>query len=258
MTLPDGIIEHTALYLIVLTRLCGLMITAPMVAGTAIPKRVKAGLVLMLGAAVHTSLASTLTLPPLDLLSLPFTLGAELMIGACMGVLAGLPLLGLEMAGTLLGHQMGLNIAEVYNPESDTQSDALSRVLSMLGVGAFMSLGGLEALFGALIDSFSNVPVGGFTSGQIPLDIIVGVIASGFEIALRVAAPALAVILLILIIIGALMKSTPQINVMTVGFAFKIVAGLAITAISLGAVNAVVGEHVSEVLGIIREWLAGL
>ena len=50
------------------------------------------------------------------------------------------------------------------------------------------------------------------------------------------------------------MKTMPQINVMSVGFAIKIVCGLAVFAAGLTVLDQVAGDEVGRVLRIILEW----
>src|SRR5437868_2450431 len=69
--------------------------------------------------------------------------------------------------------------------------------------------GGLERLVGGIIESFARVPVGGFATDRVPLDLLVGVLASGFELAIRVAAPVTGIVLLLVIVIGVMGKTMP-------------------------------------------------
>lgn len=258
--LPPDIAEHALLYLLVVTRLSGLMLTAPMLSGAGVPRRVKAMLLLTSAAAVHAGLGSVwgVTAPPAaDLFTLAPLVVGELMVGASIGLIAGLPLVALEAAGHIMGHQMGLGIAQVYDPDSGVESDALARLLHMLALGAFLSMGGLETLFEIVSGTYETIPPGVFRAGMAPLDLVVTVFASGLEVALRAAAPALCVVTLILLLIGLLMKSAPQINVMTIGFAIKIAAGLAVTVVSLRTVEALAGEEIAAAFAVAREWVWG-
>ncbi|MCH7766513.1 MAG: flagellar biosynthetic protein FliR [Acidobacteria bacterium] len=57
-----------------------------------------------------------------------------------------------------------------------------------------------------------------------PLDMVIGTLSASFELCLRVAAPIVTVILLIMIAMGFIMKTMPQINVLTIGFAMALLA----------------------------------
>jgi flagellar biosynthesis protein FliR len=61
-----------------------------------------------------------------------------------------------------------------------------------------------------------------------------------------------------LITIGFIMKTMPQINVMSVGFAIKIVAGTVMLMMSLFAINEVIGGHMEWGIGRATGWARGL
>jgi len=78
-------------------------------------------------------------------------------------------------------------------------------------------------------------------ASKVPLESLVGLVSSGLELSVRVAAPVTGVILLLAITLGALSKTMPQINVMSVGFALKIMAGVLMLAFGTSsAVSAVI------------------
>jgi flagellar biosynthesis protein FliR len=73
-----------------------------------------------------------------------------------------------------------------------------------------------------------------------------------------VAAPVTGIVLLLVIVIGVMGKTMPQINVMSVGFAVKIIAGLAMLTLALYAVGNAVGDDVAATLTNVLRWVRGL
>jgi flagellar biosynthetic protein FliR len=175
-----------------------------------------------------------------------------------IGFLASLPNLAMNLAGFFMGHQMGLTLSQVYNPEIGADVDVLGQLLMYIGLGTFLAVGGLESCYLALVSTFERVPIGGFAITATPVETIVGVLTSGFELAIRVAAPVLAIIFLLMIALGFLMKTMPQINAMSVGFTIKILFGLAMLAVSVAAVQGAASEEIERVLGIIAGWSRSL
>lgn len=255
MPVTDSIAWHVVPFLLVVTRLGGLFLFAPMLANRSIPRRARAMLALGLGAAVYVSVPNASQSPPevSAIMLVPLVLG-EMLIGAAMGLVASIPIMALDVAGYLIGHQMGLGLARVYNPEADVDTDLIGQMLMYLGIAAFAAMGGLEALFLAVAYSFDRVPLGAFAASSVPLDPLLGVLGSGYELALRVAAPALGIIVILLVAMGFIMKTMPQINVLSVGFSVKIFFGLLILTASLTAIHEVAGDEVARVLHLIVEW----
>jgi flagellar biosynthetic protein FliR len=251
------LLDHAPAYMLVVVRLGGLFMFAPMLASRMIPARVRALLTIMFAAAIYPALPGAWQTPPdagmFDLLPMIFS---ELLIGATIGLIASLPLMAMEMGGMIMGHQMGLSIARSYNPEADTDSEVLGQVSYYLGMGAFVAIGGLEALYLCILRSFDRIPVGGMGVERIPLDMFVRTLSAGFELALRVAAPVVCAIFLVMIAIGFVMKTMPQINVMSIGFAVKILCGLVVMAASAAVLDQVAGEEVGRVLRLLLDWVS--
>jgi flagellar biosynthetic protein FliR len=146
----------------------------------------------------------------------------------------------------------------VYNPEADADTDLLGQLLFYVASGLYFALGGVEVLFGAVLGTFESVPLGGFAFGAVPLEMFVGVLTSGFELALRVALPVVGVVLLIAIVLGAVGKTMPQINVMSIGFTIKMLAGLLVLAAAMYSVGDAVEEEVRRTLDSVTGWTASL
>jgi flagellar biosynthetic protein FliR len=249
------LLDHAAPYLLVVARLSGLFLAGPVLAGRMVPRRVRALLTVVFAAAIYPALPGRLQTPPdADLFALLPLVFTELLIGATIGWIASLPLAGMELAGMIMGHQMGLSIARAYNPEADTDSEVVGQISYYLGIGAFLAIGGLDGLYLGVLRSFDRLPIGGFGASGLPFGMFIGVLSSGFELALRVSAPVVCAIFLVMIAIGFVMKTMPQINVMSVGFAVKIVCGLGALAASLVVLDQVAGDEVGRVLHLILEW----
>ena len=58
--------------------------------------------------------------------------------------------------------------------------------------------------------------------------------------------------------IGMLGKTVPQLNVMTVGFAIKVVLGAGILAISIVVVEKIAMDEITRGLDAVSDWIAGL
>ncbi len=255
----EHILPHLAPFLLVAFRLAGLFIFTPVLANKLLPRQFRALLVVMLAVALYPMLPSGVQIAPeLGLAGLAPMVVRELLIGLIIGFIASLPIHALDLAGYLISHQMGLGLARVYNPELEADTDITGQLVMYLGLGAFVAVGGLEVVFLCLAGTFRNVPIGGAGVEQVPLDMIVGLLTSGFELAVRVAAPVLCIIFLLMIAMGFVSKTMPQINIMSVGFTIKILFGLGMLAASLGAMQHATGDEIQRVLRLATGWATGL
>lgn len=251
----EPLLQHVVPFTLVVFRMAGLLVFTPLLANKTMPRQFRAMLALIFGAAIYPVLPVVAQIEPnIDLAGLVPLILSELLIGVVIGFLAGLPVLAMDMSGFLMGHQMGLSLGRVYNPDVGTDTDVFGQVLMYMGLATFVALGGLEAAYLALATTFRNVPVGSFALDRVPLDAIVGTITSGVELAVRVAAPVLAIVFMLMISLGFVMKTMPQINVMTVGFTVKIIFGVAMLAASLAAMQRASSEEIERVMRVVMDW----
>jgi flagellar biosynthesis protein FliR len=181
-------------------------------------------------------------------------MATELAIGAVIGIVAAIPLMTAQMAGLVMGQQMGLGLASVFNPSIEIEGDNIGQMLFFVAISGFLMAGGLEVLFGALVSTFARVPLGGFVFTEAPLELLVGVLTSGFEIALRVAMPVLVILFMENLAMGFIMKTVPSLNIMTFGFPIKIIGGLIIVIASLVVMIEVLMSQIVIDLELIQEW----
>lgn len=256
----EMLVDQLVPFVLVLFRLSGLFVLAPLLASVAIPGKAKALLVLALGTALWPAV------PPMDAAALGaggpdvFALGAavvgEVLVGLVIGFLGLLPVLAVQVAGVLMGQQMGFGLASIYNPALETESDLLGELLLYIALGAFVALGGVEVLFECLLQSFSRVPLGEALPLAGTLELVMGALGTGFELALRVSTPLMAMIFFETLATAFLSKTMPQMNVAALGFAIKILIGLVAIVAGLKAMDGAVAEHIREALVELLKWTA--
>lgn len=254
----DPILPHLLPLLTVVIRLTGLFIFTPILSSGSIPFQFKALLAFMFALAIYPFVPPIPLDASIDLVQLVPLLFAELLIGIAIGLIASIPLLAVQMGGYVMGYQVGLSLAESFNPELDSNGSVSGDLLFYMAAFIFIGFGGLDILFATLAESFRTAPVGMFTSGDVPLDLLLAVLASGFDLALRIATPVMVIVSMIMIAMGFVMKTMPQINIMSIGFAAKIIAGLAILLVSINAVGTIAGDEILDTFDRLGVWVRSL
>jgi flagellar biosynthetic protein FliR len=254
-----SLVDHIAPALLVIFRVGGIMIYAPVVGSSIVPGRVKVLLAFVLGAAVYPSLAAhhhTAAGLAVDLWLLAPLIAMEIIIGLVIGYIASLPLTGMQMGGVIISQQMGLGFAQLYNPAIDDESDVVAQVLFFMALATFILVGGLDSMMLTLLHSFERIPAGGVAMDANLLTLVTGALGSALELGLRVAAPLLCIIFLETVALGFLSKTVPQLNVLSLGFPMRILVGLTVLAVGVTVLNDVLIEEMDEVLGAINSWMA--
>ncbi len=252
----DPILEHALPFIVVLTRLGGLFLTAPMLSSSSVPLQIKAMILLALAASVYPTIDLHNQVPmELDLYILAPIVVTELMIGAAIGLFAAFPLFAVQLGGLLSGQQMGLGIAQVVNPGFDIEGDNLGQMFYLVAMMSFMLVGGLELMVGGVIETFRHVPLGGYRADSTIVELLTGLLHASFDVALRVAMPVIVIIFLENIVVGFLMKTIPGLNILNFGFPMRILLGLLVVVGALGFIASVVSADIDRVAEIIMGYV---
>ena len=222
-------------YLLVLARVAGLIIFAPFFGASAIPVRFRLALVVVISVALAPLVVGTFT-PPTDLAHFIPALLAEVLVGLILGFAAALIFVGVRLAGLLIAQQIGISLADVFDPTFEGRSAILGRFFFMLTLVLFLLLGGHRALIGCLVGSFSSVAPGTFSPASLPVAGLTALLSDAYLLAIRFAAPALVAVFLASVAMSFIARTVPQFNIISVGFPVQISTATLILVISLGSV----------------------
>lgn len=249
------ILDHIGPFLMVLFRLSGLFVFAPMLSSSIIPARARVLFAVVLTLALYPMLPSAQQAPiELDLLRLAPAIAGEVLVGVVIGLLATLPIFAAQLGGLIVGQQAGFTLGQIFNPALEIEADAFGQLFQFLAIFIFVAMGGLEILFLSVATTFARVPIGEAGGHLAPLDLMLGLVSSGFELAMRVSAPVLCLILIETIVTGVLSKSMPQVNIQSIGFATKIIAAFLALIASITAIEHAINDDVVATTDRIVEW----
>ena len=221
-------------YLLVLARVGGLIVFAPLFSSSAIPLRLRLALAVIVALALYGLLGGTIN-PPDNLGHLVTALLGELLVGLIIGFGAALIFVGVRLAGLLIGQQIGISLADVFDPSIEGQSSILGRLFFMLTLVLFLLLGGHRAVIGALLGSFGSIQPGTFSLGSLPWAGLTSLLSDAYLLAIRFAAPALVAVFLATVSLSFIARAIPQFNMISVGFSVQISTATLVLIISLGS-----------------------
>jgi len=218
-------------FLVLISRIGGLVAALPVLSGRAVPMKVKVILVLALGAL----LAPMVRLPilPYDPLAMAAGLMSEMVIGLTIGLAVRLFFSALEVAGELIGVQMGFGVVQLFDPATAHQTSIIGQYFTLLASLVFLSLNGHMLLVATILSSYDAIPAFGASLPAGTGDDVLRLSQSMFVVGLKLAAPVLVIILLINILLAILGRAVVQINVFVLSFPLTIAAGLAVLGLSL-------------------------
>lgn len=149
----------------------------------------------------------------------------EIITGLLIGYSLNLVFYGFSYAGSLIGFDMELAMAEALNPLDNTNTNILGQVIYMGAILIFFLLNGHHYLIRALVYSFTIVPLGKFTVSKPVFDLILKYSAGVFIIAIKISAPFLISFFLINVAEGIIARVIPQMQVFFVVQPLKISIG---------------------------------
>ncbi len=224
-------IPHFQSALIVMFRVAGMLAALPVLGSRVMPLQIKVGLVIMLG------LVLTPFLPPMAIPQNILLLGAgianEVMIGLIIGLAVRLFFAALELAGELMGIQMGFSVAHLIDPHTFQQTPLVGSYQTILASLTFLSLNAHYLVVRAVATSFDIIPpFRAYLSAGLADDIL-HLAQHMFVVAMKLAAPVLATILIINVMMGILGRTVTQLNVFIMSFPLTIAAGLFVMGLAL-------------------------
>lgn len=218
-------------FLVLISRIGGLLAAVPVLSGRAVPLKVKVALILSLG----LLLAPMLNLPsiPYDPLALAAGLVSEMTIGLAIGLAVRLLFSALEVAGELIGIQMGFGVVQLFDPATAAQTPIIARFFTLLASLVFLSMNGHMFLVATILSSYEAIPAFGASLPGSVADDVLRLSQNMFLLGLKLAAPVLVIIFVINILLAMLGRAVSQINVFVLSFPVTIAGGLAVLALSM-------------------------
>ena len=206
-------------------RTLALFSALPLLGTRSVPVRVRIGLSAFIAVAAQASLPD-MPAVPLDSAAALLLVVQQVLIGVSLGFAVRLVFAAVEMAGELIGLQMGLNFAGFFDPVTASQTTASSRFFGAMVGWLFIVINGHLLVIAALVNSFKAFPVGpapfAFIHEAMPWQWG----ASVFGTALWIALPMLAMLGFVNLVLGVISRVAPQINVFAVGFPITLGVGL--------------------------------
>lgn len=229
-------LNEVLLFTMVLSRLSGLVMVAPIYGSREVPMQIRAFVAIVLALLItptqtHVTLSMPTTLPGYVML-----MGADLLIGLLLGLGVLILLAGVQLAGQLISQVSGMALANVVDPTFGENTSLFSQLLNLITISVFVIAGGHRIVLAGVLDTFSVIPPG---RAAVPLEIsgaVNAVFSQSFVLATRAAAPVVAAQLLATSIMGLISRTMPQLNILAVGFGINSLVTLGTLSVSLGAI----------------------
>jgi flagellar biosynthetic protein FliR len=237
-------------FALVLARVAGLFVMSPLLGSSRVPRRVRTMLVLMLALGMASAVPRPVEVPG-DPATLAVALGGEVVFGVAMGMAVSLVFIAAQWAGEIMGQQMGLSIAQAFDPQFGQSSSLIGDLQFMLTLVIFMSppVNGPAALLSGVHASFAALPLLSVGLDRSLFEVLTGLLSGSAALALQLAAPMLVTMLVVDLALGCIGKTMPQLNVMTAGLSVRSLVGMLVLIVGVKLSGEVLADAVSANLG---------
>ena len=237
--------QYLSAGVLVMVRLSGLMVFAPVFSSSAVAPRIKAGFVF----AMTILLAPAVARVPgaaaeLGIKSIAGELGVGLVFGLSLVMLTE----SLLFAGTLLGMSFSFSLVNLLDPNTQVETPVLGQMLGWLGVLVIIGAGLDRVLLAAVVRSFCVVPVG-HGAVQAATGAALARMAGGIFLAgLQLAAPVMAAALVVEMTISMVSRLAPMLPAQVIGIPLKTLASYVVLVGSLAVWPGWIERHFTALL----------
>lgn len=221
-----------ALLMFPLARVLGLFAIAPVFANVGLPRRIRLLIGLAVAFALIPGLPPTPDISPSSWSGL-LILAQQFVIGVLIGFTLRIAFAAVDVAGEMIGLQMGLSFAVFYDPQNAGQTPVLSEFLGLLTTLIFLAMNGHLLVLSVLAESFHLLPIRTSPISAKGFAAVVSWAAVLFSSGVLLALPIVAALLIANIAMGVLARVAPQLNLFAVGFPVTIMSGYTVLMITL-------------------------
>jgi len=220
------ILLHYKVFVLVLVRISTILFLMPVFNSRTIAMPVKAAMAFVLSWLVAPVLHVSGSLFPETSFGFFLLTVQELVIGLILSLLLRMVFAGLQIAGQMVGVQMGLSVANIMDPQTGVQSVIVSQFAYMIALLLFLVANGHHAIIRTLFESFEILPPGSLIFSKPLYEIIMTMGHEMFVLSIKLMAPVMAILFLSQVALGILAKLVPQINMLIVSFSINVALGL--------------------------------
>jgi flagellar biosynthetic protein FliR len=145
-------------FIVVLVRTAAIFSALPLLGGRIVPTRIKLGIAVAISVILTPTVTFTLSPNWLAPGHLVMALATELFVGLVLGLATRLVMAAVELAGNILGFQVGFAMANVLDPVTQVQTPVFGQLMTVLATLLYFQVDGHLLVLLALGSSFQLIP----------------------------------------------------------------------------------------------------
>lgn len=245
-------------FLLILVRISCFVYAAPFFSMSNVPRRVKIGFSIFLSYLLYNALDHNEVVYS-TLLGYAMIVMKEALTGFLIGWGAQICASVTSFAGSIADMEIGLSMVSLLDPATREQA-TFTGVFYQYMFTLFMIISGLyQYLLGALVDTFTLIPINGAVfKTEALLSSVLLFLGDYVAIGFRIILPIFCAMIFLNCVLGVLAKVSPQLNMFAVGMQLKVLVGLAILLLSTQMLPALSDNIFTQMKRMIVSFVEGM
>ncbi len=245
-------LDHLEYFLLILVRISGFMVAAPVFSLRNVPMRVKTLLAIAIAIVIFHVLPYQEVVYSTTI-EYALVVVTEMLAGVIMGFMANVAYYILSFAGQIIDQEIGFSMVNQFDPITSTQVTITGNFYTYAVMLMVMITDMHHYLIRAITDSFRIIPVG---SVVIDFDLYVVMkrfVVDYFVLGFRIVLPIFASLLVVNTILAILARVAPQMNMFVIGLQLKVFVGLFVLVLMFMLITGVADLIFQEMMSMMRE-----
>ena len=242
--------QYMAIFMFASMRVFGLFLTTPLFAFRALPMQFRLLVALSFAAYMMPVISSELIPNPGSITF--FASVIEVCVGAFMGFVIRLGFMVIDIAAEVLSFQAGFSFASTAFRDPALDSGLVGQFLGITAIALAFSLNIHLVLIEIILSSFKTIPVGVWPDAWTS-KVIVELVSASFRLGLILSMPILLVYMMFNLTQAFLGRTSPQMNLFSVGFAVSIPLAFLVIFMILPDLKIVLERSLENPLQLIRQ-----
>jgi flagellar biosynthetic protein FliR len=245
-------LDHLEYFLLILVRISGFMVAAPIFSLRNVPMRVKTLLAIAIAFVVfhvvpYREVAYSTTIEYATVVV------TEMLAGVIMGFMANVAYYILSFACQIIDQEIGFSMVNQYDPITSTQVTITGNLYTYAVMLMLMITNMHHYLIRAITDSFQVLPVGGVAIDFSLYEVMKRFVIDYFVIGFRIVLPIFASLLVVNTILAILARVAPQMNMFVIGLQLKVFVGLVVLVLMVMMITGVADLIFREMMSMLRD-----
>ena len=228
-------VYHFQVFLLIMVRMTSMMVVAPFFSSGVLPFKIRTIFSFLITIVIFPVIAVKGYKITGDMGQYTLLILQEVTIGLFIGFLVSVIFSAFQLSGQYFAVQIGFGINEVLDPLGQISIPLVGQLKNLIGLLVFMAIGGHHFLIRAVYRSYELAPVfrlEGKAANEF-MKFLAYTFSGMFVVALKISVPIVATVFLVSVSMGILAKAAPQMNIMMLGFPFKIVVAFGVMILTV-------------------------